>query len=203
MKNKIIIFALALTGALYSCNQNSSSKDNSTADANVENSSEDLGRTDISEKETDADTALAPSEWNGVDLDNYQTRLPEITVKDVETSANEKYTGYSMDETILFEAGASALRPQAKESLQQIVGSISNRAKGKIRIYGYSDAKENKELSKKRAQAVKQWLVQEGKIDASRISIHPMGQSQPEASNKTEAGRKQNRRVEIVAINKE
>jgi outer membrane protein OmpA-like peptidoglycan-associated protein len=201
MKKKIIIFALTLTGALYACNQNRSSQDTSTADANVEKTNQDLGRTDISEKETDADTALEASQWTGVDLNNHQARLPEVTTKDIETSANEKFTGYSMDETILFDAGASELRLQAKESLMQIAGSISNRAKGKIRIYGYNDAKENKELSQKRAQAVKQWLVQEGKIDASRISIHPMGESKPEPSDKTAAGRKHNRRVEIVAMN--
>ncbi|QHT69554.1 OmpA family protein [Rhodocytophaga rosea] len=205
MKKKIIILALALTGAIYSCNQNQSSQDNSTADANVEKTEEALDRTDISAKETDADTALEASEWIGVDLDNHQVRVPEITVKDVEVRENDRYTNYSLDETILFESGVSALRPQAQESLQQIAASISNRSKGKIRIYGYTDSKEsaasNKELSKQRAEAVKQWLVQEGKMDASRISIHPMGESKPEASNKTEAGRQQNRRVEIVVMN--
>jgi outer membrane protein OmpA-like peptidoglycan-associated protein len=205
MKSKLIIFALALTGAFYSCNQNPTSQDTSTADANVEKTDEGLDRTNISEKETDADTALEASEWIGVDLDNHQVRLPEITVKDVEVKENERYTNYSLDETILFESGVSALRPQAQEGLQQIAASISKRSQGKIRIYGYTDSKEssatNQELSKQRAEAVKQWLVQEGKIDASRISIHPMGESKPEASNKTEAGRQQNRRVEIVVMN--
>ena len=205
MKKKIIIFALALTGALYSCDQTRTAQDNNTTDANVEKTNEELGCTDISEKETDADTALEASEWIGVDLDNHQVRLPEITVKDVEVSENKRYTNYSLDETILFESGVSALRPQAQESLQQITASISNRSKGKIRIYGFTDSKEssatNKELSEQRAEAVKQWLVQEGKIDASRISIHPMGESKPEASNKTAAGRQQNRRVEIVVMN--
>jgi outer membrane protein OmpA-like peptidoglycan-associated protein len=206
MKKKIIIYAIALTGALYACNQQNSTQSNDTnTDASIEKVAEENGRTNISQKETDADTALKVSEWTGVDLDNHQVRLPEITVKDVEVRENERYTNYSLDETILFESGVSALRPEAQESLRQIAGSISGRSQGKIRIYGFTDSKEssatNKELSQQRAEAVKQWLVQEGKIDAGRISIHPMGESQPEASNKTAAGRQQNRRVEIVVMN--
>jgi outer membrane protein OmpA-like peptidoglycan-associated protein len=113
---------------------------------------------------------------------------------------------YSLGEKLLFDTDKAELRADAKNNLQQVVTSINQRyANGNIRLYGFTDAtagKEyNKELSEKRAENVKNWLTQNGKIDASRISVHPMGEASPEASNKTEAGRQQNRRVEIVAMN--
>ena len=51
-------------------------------------------------------------------------------------------------------------------------------------------------LSKRRAAAVKDWLVKNG-VDAKRINAKGMGKTQPVASNKTEEGRAQNRRVEV------
>ena len=54
--------------------------------------------------------------------------------------------------------------------------------------------------SKQRADAVKGWLQSNG-IDAGRISVNAIGEARPVASNSTEAGRQQNRRVEIVARN--
>jgi len=54
----------------------------------------------------------------------------------------------------------------------------------------------NLDLSNRRAATVKNWLVRNG-ISADRITTRGMGESQPIADNETEAGRAQNRRVEI------
>lgn len=55
----------------------------------------------------------------------------------------------------------------------------------------------NKNLSEKRAEAVKVYLTNAG-IDASRLNSSDLGFSKPIAPNETEAGRAQNRRVELV-----
>jgi len=55
----------------------------------------------------------------------------------------------------------------------------------------------NKTLSEKRAIAVKEFLITAG-IDASRLTAAGLGLSKPVAPNETEAGRAQNRRVELV-----
>jgi outer membrane protein OmpA-like peptidoglycan-associated protein len=130
----------------------------------------------------------------------------KISSPDFETRGNDNYTVYSLGENLLFDTDKAELSAGAKDNLQQIVASINQRyANGNIRLYGFTDAtagKEyNKELSEKRAENVKNWLTQSGNIDASRISVHPMGEANPEASNQTEEGRQQNRRVEIVAMN--
>jgi outer membrane protein OmpA-like peptidoglycan-associated protein len=64
------------------------------------------------------------------------------------------------------------------------------------------DTKEsNKQLSRERAEAVRNFLVSEGKIEESRVSIFAEGENKPVASNENAAGRQQNRRVEIVVMN--
>ena len=73
--------------------------------------------------------------------------------------------------------------------------------KAKLRIEGYTDSigseSYNMELSRKRAQAVANYLISQG-IDATRLMVIPMGESNPIASNKNAEGRAMNRRVEII-----
>jgi OOP family OmpA-OmpF porin len=56
----------------------------------------------------------------------------------------------------------------------------------------------NLDLSRKRAESVKQYLVEEFGISEFRISTEAYGESRPVADNKTDAGRQKNRRVEGV-----
>lgn len=73
----------------------------------------------------------------------------------------------------------------------------------RITVEGHTDnvgnAAANKELSRKRADSVRAWLVSQG-IDASRIETAGFGDSKPAADNTTAEGRQQNRRVELVRL---
>ena len=113
------------------------------------------------------------------------------------------YNVYSVDEAVLFDTDKVAIKPSAAEALQQITGSIGQRfSKSGVRVMGFADShgdkNYNKNLSEKRADAVKNCLVATGKIDAGRVSVEPMGEAQPVTNNTTAAGRKENRRVEIA-----
>jgi OOP family OmpA-OmpF porin len=55
----------------------------------------------------------------------------------------------------------------------------------------------NQQLSEARAQSAADWLIENG-IDAARIRVVGLGETQPIASNETSAGRASNRRVEFV-----
>lgn len=149
--------------------------------------------------------AAAADRWDlSPDLPN--VRYDEVTSKDVTVRGNEQYSVYSVDEAVFFDTDKSELKPTAKTTLEQITGSIGKRfADKQVRVMGFADARGskdyNEELSAKRAEAVKNWLVQNGKIDGSRVSVEPMGEEAPAASNATAAGRQQNRRVEIVVRN--
>jgi len=142
--------------------------------------------------------------WDKVDMNAPSAKFDEITNKDINVRGNDRYGIYGVGEEILFDKGKSTIKPQAEANLKQIVASIGKRYNnGNIRIYGYTDAvgsaDYNKELAEKRTEAVKNWLTSSGNLSATNITQHPVGEAQPQASNSTEAGRKQNRRVEIVA----
>ena len=72
-----------------------------------------------------------------------------------------------------------------------------------LRIEGHTDNTgddaSNKTLSQSRAEAVRDYLVEQG-IDASRLEAVGLGEEQPVADNNTEEGRAQNRRVELVRL---
>lgn len=151
----------------------------------------------VTTTETDAD-------WNNINRDVPAATYKEITDKDVTVRGNEEYAIYSLDETILFDTDSDAIRSGAEQKLQQVSNSLGQRfANGRIRIYGYTDSKGsanyNQELAEKRAEAVRNWLVKNGKVNENMVSIHPVGEAEQVASNATAKGRQQNRRVEIVA----
>lgn len=144
------------------------------------------------------------SDWNDVDFNSPSMAYDEITGKDINVRGNDKYAIYGLGENILFDEGKATIRSQAEQNLKQIAASIEKRhTGGNVRIYGHTDATgsagANKELAQQRAEAVRNWLVQNGAITDTRVSLHPIGESQPVASNATDEGREQNRRVEIVA----
>jgi OmpA-OmpF porin, OOP family len=72
----------------------------------------------------------------------------------------------------------------------------------KLVIEGHTDsvgkAAYNLDLSKKRAESVKTYLVQKGGIDGARLTTQGFGDTKPIAKNDTDVGRAQNRRVELV-----
>ena len=112
-------------------------------------------------------------------------------------------TDPSVNLNIPFELNSSALKPQASDQLKQLQLALNSDALGKDRflVAGHTDAKGsaqyNKQLSLRRAQAVKQFLVSKG-MDSSRLDTVGYGSEkllkpdQPEDSS--------NRRVEIRVI---
>jgi outer membrane protein OmpA-like peptidoglycan-associated protein len=112
-----------------------------------------------------------------------------------------------MDETILFDSDQNSIKSGAADKLKQIAASAEKRySGGQIRIFGYTDsdgsAGLNKELAQQRAEAVQNWLVNNGNISQDRISLSPIGEGNPVASNATEEGKAKNLRVEIAVKKK-
>ena len=103
---------------------------------------------------------------------------------------------------ILFEVNASTIKPESNGVLKEVADVLKKFADIKVMIVGHTDSDGsdavNLELSKKRAEAVKQALVNEFGIDAARISSDGKGEKEPLEDNKTKAGKAQNRRVEFI-----
>ncbi len=105
--------------------------------------------------------------------------------------------------TILFASGKSTIKTQSESVLKDIVEILKKYPTSKFTVEGHTDsagsAKLNQRLSDARANAVKNFLVENG-IDQFRLSAVGYGEDKPIASNKTRAGRKENRRVEINLV---
>jgi outer membrane protein OmpA-like peptidoglycan-associated protein len=105
---------------------------------------------------------------------------------------------------INFESGSAALTPDSYAVLDQVVKSLMAYPEVNVEIRGYTDSVGSEEynlnLSQKRADAVKQYLVNSN-IDSSRIIAKGYGEADPIASNKTAGGRAENRRIEFHRLN--
>ena len=102
---------------------------------------------------------------------------------------------------VLFDAGRAELKTSANRTVLKLVQFLQLNPRRIVRIEGYTDgrgdAAENLELSRARAQAVADVLVDLG-IDSQRISVKGFGEDHAIADNASSRGRAQNRRVEIV-----
>lgn len=104
---------------------------------------------------------------------------------------------------VLFETGQSGLREEAQSSLVEVVDLLQSQPDHKIRIEGHTDStgdsNANLKLSAQRANKVMDSLVALG-VDQGRITAAGMGEDFPIASNETEEGRNQNRRVDVILL---
>jgi outer membrane protein OmpA-like peptidoglycan-associated protein len=103
--------------------------------------------------------------------------------------------------TIAFDFDRSALNGTSHESLTPIVSWLKADAGRNATVVGYTDSigsdLYNLKLSERRAQAVSQYLIQNG-VRTEKINVRGMGEANPVAPNDTEGGRQRNRRVEVI-----
>jgi outer membrane protein OmpA-like peptidoglycan-associated protein len=102
---------------------------------------------------------------------------------------------------VLFDSAQYTLKPLARERLARISGIVLAYPDLKFRIEGYTDSigteQYNQRLSQKRADSVRDYLVTSGVSPENVISVG-LGKTDPIADNHTAAGRKLNRRVEMI-----
>ena len=102
---------------------------------------------------------------------------------------------------VLFPTAKWDLLPGAREKLDQVAEALKNQADHKMVVEGHTDSQgtesSNIELSQRRAQSVRDYLVSRG-VPNDIISSTGVGQSRPVGDNGSAAGRQQNRRVEII-----
>ena len=153
---------------------------------------------------------LVPGEWEavasspehgigGADVQVVRTPPPPVSIELGARRATVTTEAVEISETIEFALDSARLAPTSQDLLREISRTLQLHPELlRIRIEGHTDdtgdAARNDVLSRERALAVRDWLVEHG-VAASRLETEGYGASQPIADNATEAGRARNRRV--------
>ena len=99
--------------------------------------------------------------------------------------------------------GKSDLRAESKRELDRLAVFLLKKGDITIELSGHTDnvgtAKDNKVLSQARVNEVREYLIQKG-LEAERMTAVGYGERKPISSNKSEAGRQKNRRVEFKIV---
>jgi outer membrane protein OmpA-like peptidoglycan-associated protein len=102
---------------------------------------------------------------------------------------------------LLFGFGSDHLRSAASDNLRELAASLKQYPNTRILIVGHTDsdgsARYNRDLSHRRALSAANFIIQEG-VDRARIATAGRGATEPIATNDSDDGRRQNRRVEIA-----
>lgn len=105
------------------------------------------------------------------------------------------------DSKVLFDFDSSALRAESKDAIRQLSEVLNKYPDTDVVVEGHTDntgtSAYNQKLSERRARSVRDYVVNLG-VDPSRLQTKGLGFDEPIASNDTEAGRQQNRRVQFV-----
>ena len=132
------------------------------------------------------------------DIVPIQEELVEVVLKEEQRKVVDEAFG-----ALEFETGKSVIKEGSYPSLLNLVKLLENNGKWRVSFTGHTDnigeAMFNMLLSKKRAEAVKEFLKQFG-IDENRIVVDFYGETKPISTNDTEEGRSHNRRVDMVVI---
>jgi len=132
----------------------------------------------------------------------------QAALKDLGAKVSETEVQIDLPGDILFDFDKWDIRPDAEESLKKVADIIKAYKSPEVIVAGHTDSigseEYNLELSQKRADSVKNWLVEKGGINPDIIETIGYGESKPVAPNTNPdgsdnpEGRQKNRRVEIV-----
>jgi outer membrane protein OmpA-like peptidoglycan-associated protein len=150
---------------------------------------------EASDERRNADMARADAHFARAELETMRARLTEL-----QATQTERGLVVTLGD-VLFEVDRAAIKPGATRALDQLVNALRSDPEASIAIEGHTDStgtrEYNMDLSTRRADSVRAYLVTHG-VEPAKITSQGLGQDYPVASNATESGRQQNRRVEVI-----
>lgn len=138
--------------------------------------------------------------------EGFATSMTQMAQADVTAGAEELtvdlWSNVVHVEGITFDSDSAKLRDDALPALRNLLSVLQGNPSLTLSIEGHTDAtgpeSYNLRLSRRRAQAVVDWLTEHG-IDAVRLQARGVGESEPVADNDTMVGRAANRRIDLKA----
>jgi OOP family OmpA-OmpF porin len=151
------------------------------------------------------DVSIIPtSNETNISVNAVETKASAPSTDSIPKILSPKFGETITLKNIFFETNESELLPTSSFELDKLVQYLTTSSNTTIKISGHTDntgnEDKNKILSETRAKAVAEYLISKG-IGKSRINFVGYGGLKPIASNDTDSGKQQNRRVEFV-INK-
>lgn len=136
----------------------------------------------------------------GAYMDHQQEKLARIPGTEVER-VDEDTLLVHFENDVLFEVDSTRVDSDGRLTLEEVADVLGEYDKTAIIVQGHTDStgsdEYNLDLSERRAEAVERYLVSLG-VDRDRLATMGFGEDSPVASNESESGRRQNRRVDIL-----
>jgi outer membrane protein OmpA-like peptidoglycan-associated protein len=137
----------------------------------------------------------------GRDMDKQAEVLARELPPGTQVSRVGEGIAVTFESGILFPFDSSELLPEARRNLRTLGDQLQDEARTEVMIVGHTDSQGtdayNQDLSERRARAAASYLTSQG-VSRSRLIPTGRGEREPIESNASEAGRQQNRRVEIA-----
>jgi outer membrane protein OmpA-like peptidoglycan-associated protein len=202
---KVEIAAARAQSRLYEDQRRALKKESETVRLEARTREADRARTDATNARADAAAARDEADLARQNTLSAQAESDALRLQIDELNARETDRGLVVTlGDLLFETGRADLKGGATSNLDKLALFLGEYPDRTVLIEGHTDNvgsdDQNMDLSNRRAYSVRSYLAGRG-ISADRLSSTGMGESAPIASNDTDTGRQQNRRVEIIISN--
>ena len=145
---------------------------------------------------------VSAPEVSAPDVSAPEVEAPEVSAPEVTVSVEDDEITMEVPDHLLFDFDKSTLREDAVSLLEEISGELTEYEMADVKIHGHTDnqgaASYNKKLSEERAQAVKNFFLEQGDLEPFHFTTKGFGEEQPLVPNDNEENREKNRRVEIL-----
>ena len=172
------------------------------ARAEVARAQDERNRVLLAKREAETERARSQAQSAQEQVHSTQEQLAEAQRQLAELKAQSTDRGMVVTlGDVLFDTGQATLKPGADLSLDRLARYLTSHPGTKVRVEGHTDSRGsadyNQALSERRAEAVAHALIFRG-VSPDAVEAIGRGKEYPVATNDTQAGRQQNRRVEIV-----
>lgn len=161
----------------------------------------------IAKKQAELDRQKIALEKKRLELEQKELDLQKAQ-QEFQAQQSGRSLSMNLSGDVLFDYDKAVLKPEAEQALKKVAVVLSQFPESKVTVEGYTDSKgakaTNKQLSRERAQSVKDWLVKNGGVVAGSISTKGYGEQNAIAPNTNPdgtdnpLGRALNRRVSII-----